>query len=88
MEHGRVRRSQHRILWGLQVRQSTRHACTKKLNNDQKLKTQKKSEAWVGGWRTMESEQDARVEEERGGYDGQEKIRLVVKMEGDNEGGR
>lgn len=39
-------------------------------------------------WRTVESEQDARVEEEWGGYDRQEKIRLVVKMEGDNEGGR
>lgn len=40
---------------------------------------------WVGVRRTMESEQDARVE----GDGGQEKIRLVVKkMEGDNEGGR
>lgn len=36
---------------------------------------------WVGVWRTMESEQDARV-----GYDGQEKIRLVVKMEGRQRG--
>lgn len=42
----------------------------------------------MGVWRTVESEQDGRVEEERGGYDGQEKIRLVVKMERDNEGGR